>query len=147
MENRLYRNPQGAMLGGVCQGLGEYLRIDPTWVRIFFVLLAIASGVGLLIYFILWILLPPLGTTTSNFVASDFGDRARMVGDDIRNATTQGNNRLPQFLGIGLIIVGGFALLQALPIPWLDWFHDVMLWPILLILGGGVLLIRALRKE
>jgi phage shock protein PspC (stress-responsive transcriptional regulator) len=147
MENRLYRNPQGAMLGGVCQGLGEYLRIDPTWVRIFFVLLAIASGVGLLIYFILWILLPPLGTTTSNFAASDFGDRARMVGDDIRTATTQGNNRLPQFLGIGLIIVGGFALLRALPIPWLDWFHDVMLWPILLILGGGVLLIRAFRKE
>jgi phage shock protein C len=46
------------MLGGVCGGLGEFFGIDPTLVRLFFVLLALLGGHGVLIYLILWLIVP-----------------------------------------------------------------------------------------
>lgn len=45
------------MIGGVCGGLGEYFGIDPTLIRIIAVV-ALVSGIGLLPYFIMWIITP-----------------------------------------------------------------------------------------
>ena len=59
MENRrLYRSRADQMIGGVCSGLGSYLTIDPTLVRLIFVLLFLFGGNGLLVYIILWIIVP-----------------------------------------------------------------------------------------
>jgi phage shock protein C len=47
------------MLAGVCGGLGQYFNVNPTWVRIFFVLLELPGGVpGTVIYLVLWFVLP-----------------------------------------------------------------------------------------
>jgi len=48
------------MLGGVAGGLGEYFNIDPTVIRLLFVLLALVTAgfPVLLVYFILWIVIP-----------------------------------------------------------------------------------------
>jgi len=46
------------ILGGVCAGLAEGLHIDPLWVRLGFVLLAFLQGIGLLIYIVLWLVMP-----------------------------------------------------------------------------------------
>lgn len=55
----LYRSRKERMLAGVCGGLSEYFNIDPTWVRLLFVLLLLFGlGFGLLLYFILWIIVP-----------------------------------------------------------------------------------------
>ena len=59
MENKkLYRIPSEGMLGGVCVGLGEYLGVDPTVIRLVFVLLFLGGGSGLLIYLVMWLLIP-----------------------------------------------------------------------------------------
>lgn len=55
---RLYRITDGAMLAGVCNGLGAYFNIDPTLVRLAFVLLTIFWGTGVLVYFILAFVVP-----------------------------------------------------------------------------------------
>lgn len=55
---RLYRSRKNAMLGGVCAGLAGYFGIDPTIVRLIFVLLFLFGGHGLLIYLILWLVVP-----------------------------------------------------------------------------------------
>ncbi|MDE6297438.1 MAG: PspC domain-containing protein [Muribaculaceae bacterium] len=56
---RLYRDSQNGMIGGVCAGLAEYLNIDVTWVRLIAVALCFVSfSVLLLVYIILWIVLP-----------------------------------------------------------------------------------------
>ena len=55
---RLYRSRSKRMLGGVCGGLGEYLKIDPTVMRVIFVVLAFFYGASLLIYLIMWVLVP-----------------------------------------------------------------------------------------
>jgi phage shock protein C len=55
---RLYRSREERMLAGVCGGLGNYFAVDPTLVRVLFVLFGLVAGGGLLAYLILWILIP-----------------------------------------------------------------------------------------
>ena len=61
MERKLVRSQTDSWLAGVCGGLGEYLNIDPTLVRLFFVLLALTGGHGVLLYLILCVIMPPAG--------------------------------------------------------------------------------------
>ena len=64
MQNqKLYRTRDERMLAGVCGGLAQFFSIDPTIVRLIFVVLALMGGPGLLIYIIMWIVVPeePLG--------------------------------------------------------------------------------------
>ena len=52
MDKKLYRSRKNKMLCGICGGLGEYLGIDPTVVRLLVVLLSLSSvGMGVIIYF------------------------------------------------------------------------------------------------
>jgi phage shock protein C len=55
---RLYRSTKDSMIGGVCAGLANYFGMDPTVVRIIFLLLALFPANGVLIYLILWIVVP-----------------------------------------------------------------------------------------
>jgi phage shock protein PspC (stress-responsive transcriptional regulator) len=55
---RLYRIPSEGMIGGVCAGLAAYLNTDPTVIRLIFVLLTLAGASGILIYFIMWLIVP-----------------------------------------------------------------------------------------
>jgi phage shock protein PspC (stress-responsive transcriptional regulator) len=57
-SRRLYRAENDKILGGVCAGLANYLRVDPAIMRIVFVLITFGWGAGFLIYIILWMLLP-----------------------------------------------------------------------------------------
>jgi len=57
-SRRLYRAGNDKILGGVCAGLANYLRLDPAIVRIIFVLITFGWGAGPLLYIILWIVLP-----------------------------------------------------------------------------------------
>ena len=58
-ERRLYRSQDNRMVGGVCAGLGEYIGIDPTVIRLLFVLGTI-FGLGSLIvvYLVLLLVIP-----------------------------------------------------------------------------------------
>ena len=46
------------ILGGVCSGLAEGFHVEGLWVRVAFVVLAFINGVGLLLYVVLWVLMP-----------------------------------------------------------------------------------------
>ena len=61
---KLYRSQSDRWLAGVCGGLGVYLGIDPTILRVLFVLLTVFVGGGILVYILLWIFIPqePTGT-------------------------------------------------------------------------------------
>ncbi|NPV93055.1 MAG: PspC domain-containing protein [Firmicutes bacterium] len=55
---RLYRSREESMIAGVCGGLGEYLEIDPTIVRLVWVVAAFIGGGGILAYLIAWLVIP-----------------------------------------------------------------------------------------
>lgn len=57
-HKKLYRSQTDRWLLGVCGGLGEYFEIDPTLIRILFIVFALVFGGGLLLYLILWIIIP-----------------------------------------------------------------------------------------
>lgn len=65
-SKRLYRNESEKMIAGVCSGLGDYMGLDPTVVRLIFILLFIMGGQGLLVYLILWLIMPLAPKETTN---------------------------------------------------------------------------------
>jgi phage shock protein PspC (stress-responsive transcriptional regulator) len=72
---RLYRDPEDAMLGGVCSGLAAYFHTDRVWFRLGFTVAAIAGfGAPILIYILLWIVVPPATSAT---------DRLEMKGEKV----------------------------------------------------------------
>ena len=57
-EKKRLTSSDDKMIGGVCAGLAEYLDIDPTIVRIVWVLMVLFAGFGILLYVILWLIMP-----------------------------------------------------------------------------------------
>lgn len=57
-EKRLTRVEEGRMIAGVCAGLARYLGVDVTVIRVIFVLLALFAAGGVLLYLILWLVMP-----------------------------------------------------------------------------------------
>lgn len=68
VENRrLYRSRSDRMVAGIAGGLGEYLNVDATIVRLLFVFFALAGGPGLLVYIVMLLVVPeePMGVSES----------------------------------------------------------------------------------
>ena len=80
-RRRLYRDPDNRVLGGVCGGLGAFLDVDPIILRVILVILFFFFGVGLLVYLIMWIVVPEAKTTAQ---------KLEMRGDSV-NASNIGN--------------------------------------------------------
>ena len=57
MDKKLYRNTSNKMVAGVCAGLGEYLNIDPTIVRLIWALIGL-TGAGILAYLVAALIIP-----------------------------------------------------------------------------------------
>lgn len=57
-EKKLFRSRTNRKIAGVCGGLGDYFNIDPTLVRILFLIFLLFGGGGLLLYIICWIAVP-----------------------------------------------------------------------------------------
>ena len=57
-EKRRLTRSDNKMLGGVCAGIAEYLDLDPTVIRVVGVLMVFFAGVGILLYIILWLIMP-----------------------------------------------------------------------------------------
>ncbi|MCC8089066.1 MAG: PspC domain-containing protein [Rikenellaceae bacterium] len=55
---KIYRDKSRAMIGGVCAGIAEYFNIDVTIVRLIALLILLVFGTGILVYIILWIIIP-----------------------------------------------------------------------------------------
>ena len=62
-KKRLYRDPDNKVLGGVCSGIASYFNTDPIWIRIAFVVALFLIGSSILIYILLWMIIPKAITT------------------------------------------------------------------------------------
>lgn len=59
MEKQLRRSRSDRWLAGICGGLGKFFGLDPLWFRLLFVILGLPGGVpGVLIYLIMWLVIP-----------------------------------------------------------------------------------------
>jgi phage shock protein PspC (stress-responsive transcriptional regulator) len=71
---RLFRDIENRMIGGVCSGLGAYFNIDQMWFRIGFIISVLIGGAGILVYLVLWIIIPPAKTVS---------EKLEMQGDPV----------------------------------------------------------------
>ncbi|OGW84595.1 MAG: hypothetical protein A2987_05760 [Omnitrophica bacterium RIFCSPLOWO2_01_FULL_45_10] len=56
---RIYLSAANKKLGGVCGGIGEYFEVDPTLIRVIFIIATLFSlGLGILAYFLIWLIMP-----------------------------------------------------------------------------------------
>ncbi len=130
--DKLYRSRSDAMIAGVCGGLGQYLGIDTTWVRLFFVLMLLFNGLGFWVYLVLAIVMPRVPQ-----------------GDEITRPAQpwQDNPEAIKIIGGALVVFGLIAFFSNLNIHWLRWLSFRNLWPAALILFGGYMLMKVMRKD
>jgi phage shock protein PspC (stress-responsive transcriptional regulator) len=56
--DKLYRSKKNRIIAGVCGGISEYFNVDPTLIRLLWLLISIMGGSGVLAYIIAWIIIP-----------------------------------------------------------------------------------------
>ena len=149
MAKRLYRSKSDRVLGGVCAGLGTFLGIDPVLIRIFFVAWTVLGEFSVLIYMLLWMIVPSDSSADADgvFQMNDLGTRFNQMGREIGEITRQPSSDLIIFTGAGLIAWGVYYLVRRL-VPYLDlWAYSQYLWPAMLIIAGVFVIIRTTRKK
>ncbi|SJN42228.1 hypothetical protein FM107_11480 [Sphingobacterium sp. JB170] len=65
---KLMRDPDDKIIGGVCSGLAHYFVMEPRWIRLLLVLFVLIGGSGILVYVILWIVMPEAETRADKMV-------------------------------------------------------------------------------
>ncbi|MDB5118971.1 MAG: phage shock protein PspC [Sphingobacteriales bacterium] len=163
MEKKLQRNEQDKVIAGVCAGLADYFDIDPTWVRVAFVVAVFAGFSGVLAYVILWVAVPakPFAPFNSGFNPYNtdyrvYEDKNFSSGPNPNyNKTDEpftpyvkskhdGNGKV--IFGIIFIALGGFFLLDEFHlIPF--WFDLGKLWPLVFIIPGLMMISKARKNE
>jgi phage shock protein PspC (stress-responsive transcriptional regulator) len=146
----LYRNQHDEVIGGVCSGIAQALNVDPVLIRIAFILLAIFGGGGVLLYIILWIVLPPYPDYYHNVYQQKSSDMETENPNDSPNMKEPGKAPQPPkskndgnlIAGLILITLGAIFLLER----WVYWLDFADLWPLLLVVGGIVLIRRSFMK-
>jgi phage shock protein C len=136
---RMRRSSTDKMIAGVCGGLGAYFNIDSTLIRLVFVLLLFAQGVGAILYLVLLIVLP----SDEELVKSE---KAHSIQNQIRGAARTSGDQIALILGGTLVVFGGIFLLEEIsPAVFATISH--FFWPAILILGGLALILRYQRAE
>jgi len=159
MPSRLERSLTNKVVAGVCGGIAEYLQVDPTLVRVFFVVGTIVTGgLGLLGYVVLVVLMPlpgqaapfvkTSGVTTSTMEGAAISDPAATtpVGAPVAPAPTdpEAAERRRWAFGLFLIALGAIFMFGNLGV-----FRIVrwdLVWPLVLIAIGVLFLVQRGRR-
>lgn len=148
MRDRLYRSRRVKVLGGVAGGLAQYFNIDPIIVRILFVVFTLMHGMGLVLYIILWIVVPEepfeLAYPIKNDETKTDGQSTETssVNFDGVHAEARRNGSGRVIAGTILIALGMIFFADRF-IPTFD-FRDIV--PIVFVLLGGLLIWNSLKK-
>jgi phage shock protein PspC (stress-responsive transcriptional regulator) len=98
-QKRLYRDPENKIIGGVCSGIGAYFNLDPIWVRLIFILLMLAPGFGLLLYIILWLVVPEARTKAEKLEMSGHPVTISSLERSIRSEATDVKEKMNEMAG------------------------------------------------
>ncbi len=156
MQKRIYRSRNDRIIAGICSGIAKYFEIDPAIVRIIFLLLFFFKGIGIIAYFIMWIVIPAepyeskvynMGTGGKPYEENSDVDveEAEIIEEktnensDTKHAPENPKKDNRYTIGIILIILGGIFLLEQI-------FPQISMeifFPIILIGVGAYLLLNA----
>ncbi|MBC8321922.1 MAG: PspC domain-containing protein [Bacteroidetes bacterium] len=145
-NERLYRSKTEKVIGGVAGGLAEYFDLDVVLMRVVFVLLALFGGGGVLIYIVMWIIIP---AQEGNFVSKqppafnsdktsgENKEAENSNNPEIINRKAKKQSNAGLIAGVVLIFLGLIFLFDRI----VPWYNLVDLWPLILVFIG-VLMIK-----
>ncbi|HRP52016.1 MAG TPA: PspC domain-containing protein [Fluviicola sp.] len=141
-EKRLYRDHENRMLGGVCAGIAAYFKIDPTLIRILFVIFLFV-GFGFILYIFLWIIVPNARTTaeklqmrgkpiTIETLREEFEQSADRLKKGAKNVSDKfahsGDHIAKRVYNLFQLIIRGIALFFiSISLFWIGFFTFVVL--------------------
>ena len=123
-EKQLFRSRRNRAIAGVAGGLGEHFGVDPVWFRVAFVVLAVGGGSGILIYLIMWLIVPE-----------------RPMGEDLP-PPAKGIVPGAAVVGMVLILIGTIALVNTITPDLGQYF-----WPIIFVIGGLALTLGGMNRD
>lgn len=139
---QLYRSVHNRRIAGVAGGIAEYFGVDPTPIRLLWLLAIFLGGSGFLGYLIAWIVIPeaPLSETNQPQPLSSNENTPEPSHSPQWSGSLQRNGFM--YIGIFLILLGGIFLIKT----FLPWDITPYTWALFLIILGVLLLIPR-RKE
>lgn len=146
-DRKIFRSIDDYMIAGVCGGLADYFKIDSSLIRIIFVLLALSGGSGVLIYLILWLVVPKETGVEKEIdreekvkeFAEDVKSKVKTMAKEIKSDVKIKKMKKINILGIILILVGLVAIWNQLSPIRVEWNF---FWPGLLILVGILVMFK-----
>lgn len=128
-QRRLTRSRTNRVFAGICGGMGEYLDVDPTVIRVLWIVLSLLGGSGIILYILAYLIIPdsPAGATGTTPAA---GHAFASVG---------------YVIGVFLVVMGVAILFDNLEIfSWRHWWHlsEDFLLPTVIIIAGVALILR-----
>lgn len=127
-NRKIYRIKTDYIIAGVSSGIAKYFQIDTTLVRLIFVLLAIGGGGGVLLYLILWLIIPVEGENNMKKIE---------IEKNVNEIKT--SKKRNSFWGLILVVLGSAILVDKIIPMVIQWDY---VWPGVLIILGLYLIIR-----
>lgn len=158
MTKKLYKSRKDKMIAGVSGGLAEYFDIDPVIIRAAFILAAFAWGLSILLYIVLWIIVPykkleplgfdrdgnPIGIEVQDPIGNDGNDEDEVdIEQCVQEDIAKQRARRRTFFGIALILIGILFLIDKI-FPDFDFSNY---WPVLLLILGAYILLKSKKSE
>lgn len=160
MDKKLYRSQTNKIIAGVCGGLAEHFDIDSTVIRLIFVLVTAFGGSGLLIYVILWLIMPKnpgqpgvINEESVREFAEGVKEKAQEIKNEIKESWEKSKTEIQEtkksrgaFFGWVLLIIGLLFLANKI-FPFWYRLYLFNFWPLLLVLAGIILIVRKENKK
>ena len=156
MKNKLYRSKKDCVIGGVCGGIAEYFDIDSTLVRLLAILVFFFGGSGLIAYIIGWIINPqnPNGNTEDNSenkeeikgkIKKGIDKAIKKVEENLPEERSKCKSERNRYIILGVIfVIAGLIFMGSTLFPWITWVAWGTFWPVIIIVLGLVIMIRAI---
>lgn len=144
MPEQLYKSRTNKVFAGVCGGIAEYFKVDPTLIRLAWALAFFIGGTGFVLYILAMIIMPDgpgianTGKTGSlnetEEASAEQGEQSKLPVKDDQG----GEQKRQQILGLALVAIGGFFLLEKV----FPFFNIGSWWPLILIILGVFILFK-----
>lgn len=167
MDKRLFRNEYDKVVGGVCSGIAEYMEVDVTIIRLLFALSTIfLVGTGILVYIIMWIVVPPNNDPAKRFekfnqytkgFTNPFEPKpesqawtSSTVNDPFNpkgfKSAKKSNDTGRTIGGLFLLVIGIYFLMNEFNIiPF--WFNISKLWPLVFVAIGVSFILKSKNRN
>ncbi|MBB6217099.1 phage shock protein C [Anaerosolibacter carboniphilus] len=139
MTKQLYRSKKNRVISGVCGGIAEYLDLDPTLIRLLWVLITVPGGIGFIAYLVSIIIIPE---NPYHFGIADHAEEQTSMFDGENHSQQEISQKNRTLAGVLLIVLGVVFFSKQ----FFHWIDIGRLWPLLLI-GGGIYIIYKGKGE